>query len=183
STVYPGVLSENTENAKLQTMLLTIEFSGKLPRHLSERSIPVEISVSIAEEFGCFTMPIIHAMSVDPWCTPPGSPVNDVSVHSPGRIKLTFCRRALNHPKILSFLPMTSPFHSSHFHQNWAELSQRIEKWLIELDTELPEWSWGRDTFWLTFVTAFPSFPRGTWPMWDPRIPLEGTFIEQWLQD
>lgn len=39
SMVYPGVLSENTENAKLQTMFLTIEFSGRLPRHLSERSI------------------------------------------------------------------------------------------------------------------------------------------------
>ncbi|KAG1876991.1 hypothetical protein C8R48DRAFT_544681, partial [Suillus tomentosus] len=177
STVYPGVLSENTENAKLQTMLLTIEFSGRLPRHLSERSIPVEISVSIAEEFGCFTMPIIHAMSVDPWCTPPGSPVNNVSGFEPSENSIL---PADDVP--IPFLPLPSEFDYTK-RKDWAELSQRIEKWLIELDTELPEWSWGRDTFWLMFVAAFPSFPRGTWPMWDPRIPLEGAFIEQWLQD
>jgi hypothetical protein len=41
---------------------------------------------------------------------------------------------------------------------------------------------WGWDAFWLTFVAAYPFFPRGTWPMWDPRIPLEGAFIEQWLE-
>jgi len=42
-------------------------------------------------------------------------------------------------------------------------------------------WIWARDAFWLAFVAAHPHFPGGKWPMWDPRIPLEGTFIEQWL--
>ncbi|KAG1764376.1 hypothetical protein EV702DRAFT_982086 [Suillus placidus] len=43
-------------------------------------------------------------------------------------------------------------------------------------------WTWGRDAFWLAFVAAHPSFLMGKWLMWDPRIPLEGWFIEQWLE-
>ncbi|KAG1785099.1 uncharacterized protein HD556DRAFT_1195850, partial [Suillus plorans] len=42
--------------------------------------------------------------------------------------------------------------------------------------------TWGRDTFWLAFVTAYPSFPMCKWPMWDPCIPLAGSFIEHWLE-
>jgi hypothetical protein len=52
----------------------------------------------------------------------------------------------------------------------------------VQLDTGLPQWTWGWDTFWLAFIAAFPFFPRGMWPLWNPRVPLEGAFIEKWLE-
>ncbi|KAG0694573.1 hypothetical protein DFH29DRAFT_815197 [Suillus ampliporus] len=61
-------------------------------------------------------------------------------------------------------------------------LSKEIEKWLVaEVDARSQLWTWGRDAFWLTFVAAYPLFPRGKWRMWDPRVPVEGTFVEEWL--
>lgn len=47
-------------------------------------------------------------------------------------------------------------------------------------DTSTPEWTWGRDAFWMAFVAAHPDFPRGSWPLWNSRISLEGAFIESW---
>jgi hypothetical protein len=41
---------------------------------------------------------------------------------------------------------------------------------------------WGCDAFWLVFVAAHLSFLMGKWLMWDPCIPLEGSFIEEWIQ-
>ncbi|KAJ8582621.1 hypothetical protein M405DRAFT_708070, partial [Rhizopogon salebrosus TDB-379] len=81
----------------------------------------------------------------------------------------------------IPFLPL------QHFNYSdwatWAALSKDIEGWLaVEVDAEMQLWTWGRDAFWLAFVVAYPLFPRGSWPKWDPRIPLEGTFIEQWLE-
>jgi len=35
----------------------------------------------------------------------------------------------------------------------------------------------------MAFVAAFPSFPIRDWPNWDPRIPMAGNFISDWLQD
>lgn len=40
---------------------------------------------------------------------------------------------------------------------------------------------WGRDTFWLAFIGAYPSFPSENWEPWNPTIPLGGQFIEEWL--
>ncbi|KAG1760524.1 hypothetical protein EDD22DRAFT_741354, partial [Suillus occidentalis] len=180
STVYPGVESKDADDATLRPMLLAIRFSGKLPRHLTEQAIPIEISVSIAEEFGCFAMPIVQTMSLDRWRSLPGSPVNDVSVFDDFELLSDDSVSPANDIPI-PFLPLPSHFNYNK-RTDWELLSKRIEKWLIEVDTELPQWTWGRDIFWLTFIAAFPSFPRGTWHMWDPRIPLEGAFIEQWLE-
>jgi hypothetical protein len=36
---------------------------------------------------------------------------------------------------------------------------------------------WGVEVFWIAFVTAFPQFPFGAWPTWDPAILLNGPFI------
>ena len=35
--------------------------------------------------------------------------------------------------------------------------------------------------FWLAYVTAYPKFPAGNWPIWDSRILPQGTFIEGWM--
>ncbi|KAG2354907.1 hypothetical protein BDR07DRAFT_1229648, partial [Suillus spraguei] len=175
STVYPGVKSKHADDATLRPMLLAIRFSGKLPRHLIEQAIPIEISVSITEEFGCFTMPIVQTMSLDHWCSLPESPVNDdFELLSDDSVS-----PANNIP--IPFLPLPSHFNYNKW-TDWELIFKQIEKWLIEVDMELPQWTWGRDIFWLTFIAAFPSFPRGTWHMWDPRILLEGAFTEQWLE-
>ncbi|KAG0693800.1 hypothetical protein DFH29DRAFT_1006929 [Suillus ampliporus] len=119
-------------------------------------------------------MPVVQTMSLDRWHSPPGSPVNDDF-----ELSDEFISPADDIP--IPFLPLPSEFDYTK-RTDWEMLSKRIENWLIELNTKLPQWTWGRNTFWLTFIAAFPSFPRGTWPMWNPRIPLEGTFIEQWLE-
>ncbi|KAG2155022.1 uncharacterized protein EDB93DRAFT_1247978 [Suillus bovinus] len=155
STVYPGVESKDADDVTLQPMLLAIQFFGKLPRHLIEQAIPIEISVSIAEEFGCFAMPIVQTMSLDCWHSLPGSPVNDdFELLSDDSVS-----PANNIP--IPFLPLPSHFNYNK-RTDWELLSK--------LDRKMAN------------RTAFPSFPRGTWHMWDPRIPLEGAFIEQWLE-
>jgi hypothetical protein len=79
------------------------------------------------------------------------------------------------------FLPLLVIFdHLDSYH--WAELSGTIQSWLVALeDTMTPEWTWGRDTFWYTFIAAYPDFPGGKWVFLDLRIPLEGQFIEEWV--
>jgi hypothetical protein len=122
-------------------------------------------------------------MSLDCWHTLPGSPINDVRVfvllavynlHSVKDFELLSndsISPASNIP--ILFLPLPSHFNYNKW-TDWEMLSKQIEKWLIELDMELPQWTWGHNIFWLTFIAAFPSFPRGTWHMWDPCILLEG---------
>ena len=63
-------------------------------------------------------------------------------------------------------------------------LSKQIERWLVtEVDITTPQWGWGCDAFWLAFVAACPSFPNGGWSAWDTRIPVDGQFITEWLND
>ncbi|KAI6017433.1 hypothetical protein EDC04DRAFT_2576781 [Pisolithus marmoratus] len=81
----------------------------------------------------------------------------------------------------IPFLPLECTFDPRSTHQ-WASLLNDIECWLInEVDTSHPQWEWGLDAFWMAFISAFPMFPGGKWCHWDPRIPLEGQFIQGWL--
>ncbi|KAG2104654.1 uncharacterized protein F5147DRAFT_775476 [Suillus discolor] len=174
ATVYPDVQSQDMDDATFKPLFFTIKFSGTLPKHLIEQNIPVEISVSIAEEYGCFTMPFVKAISsMDRWQSDTESMLNSSDSNFSGIIECIPPPDEIPIP----FLPLPSMFNHTN-QDDWAKLSKEIEGWLVELDTELSQWMWGRDTFWLTFIAAYPFFPRGTWPMWDPRIPLEGTFIE-----
>ena len=82
----------------------------------------------------------------------------------------------------IPFLPLPHAFDWTDS-QQWAMLSNEIKCWLINevQDSSLPQWTWGRDAFWLAFIAAHPSFPGGRWSAWDLRILLEGTFITEWL--
>ncbi|KAG2752140.1 hypothetical protein P692DRAFT_201688669, partial [Suillus brevipes Sb2] len=163
ATVYPDVQSQNMDDATLKPLFFTIKFASTLPKHLIEQNIPIKISVSIAEEYGCFAMPFVKAMSMLP--------------------AIDQCIECVpSHDEILiPFFPLPSMFDYRN-RSDWEKLSKEIEKWLVQLDTKLPQWMWGRDAFWLAFIAVFPFFPRGTWPLWNPHIPLEGAFIEQWLE-
>ncbi|KAG2738441.1 hypothetical protein P692DRAFT_201731155 [Suillus brevipes Sb2] len=180
ATVYPDVQSQNMDDVTLKPLFFTIKFAGTLPKHLIEQNIPIEISVSIAEEYGCFAMPFVKAMSMSPaidqWRC-------DITESESNVSKLCCFSNSIecvpSHDEILiPFFPLPSMF--DHRNQSdWEKLSKEIEKWLMQLNTGLPQWMWGWDAFWLAFVAAFPFFPRGTWPLWNPRVPLEGAFIEQ----
>jgi hypothetical protein len=65
---------------------------------------------------------------------------------------------------IIPFLPLPRAFDWTDS-QQWATLSNEIECWLIDKvqDSSLPQWTWERDTFWLTFIGAHPNFPGGRW--------------------
>jgi hypothetical protein len=78
-----------------------------------------------------------------------------------------------------TFLPLPSSFDPLKS-TSWQSLSRQIEEWLTEIvvDTESPEWVWGREAFWMSFVAAYPSFPHGNWPRWNAKIPFDGSFIQ-----
>jgi hypothetical protein len=80
-----------------------------------------------------------------------------------------------------SFLPLPPTF--DHMDSdNWAELLDNIQSWLIEsVDPSTPEWAWGWEVFWYVFIATNPDFPGGKWSFWDPSIFLEGQFIEEWV--
>ncbi|KAG1720087.1 hypothetical protein EDB19DRAFT_1605755, partial [Suillus lakei] len=172
STIFPGIHYQDN-HASLQPMSLTVFFPGTLPRQSLERNIPIRISVSIDEEYGSFITPVIEVASTD--------------LHRRG--SLLHCSgdsddvtMLCDSEAVIPFLPLPPSFDSVD-RAHWESVSQKIQDWLTtEVDTESSLWTWGHDAFWLAFIAAHPSFPMGKWPMWDPRIPLEGSFIEQWLE-
>ncbi|KAG1831460.1 hypothetical protein DFJ58DRAFT_736618 [Suillus subalutaceus] len=168
---------DNSDGAPWQCVLLTMCFSGRLPRQTIQRTkIPVHISVAIAEEYGPFTSLVMEAISVDLCSTRSNSPLMDDSTPSQANNN-TSPQEDVSIP----FLPLRGTFDYAN-PMEWAVLSKDIEGWLVtEVDNRSQLWTWGCDAFWLTFVAAYPLFPRGKWPMWDPRVPLEGTFIQEWL--
>ncbi|KAG2087714.1 uncharacterized protein F5147DRAFT_541346, partial [Suillus discolor] len=176
-TVYPDIEFQGVEQGPSQSVLLTICFSGRLPTQIVEQNIPIQISISFAEDF---TSPVVEAASMD-LCssTREASHLDgDVSLWSSHILKLaTYISDNIQIP----FLPLRR---FNHFDWTmWAVLSKNIEGWLIdEVDSETQLWTWGRDAFWLAFIAAYPLFPKGIWPKWNPRIPLEGVFVERWLE-
>lgn len=82
----------------------------------------------------------------------------------------------------ISFLPLAQCFNHQDV-QSWSKLVEVILNWLVnDVKTlQSQEWAWGTDAFWMAAVAANPSFPGGIWPVWDCRIALDGTFIQEWL--
>ncbi|KAG1875772.1 hypothetical protein F4604DRAFT_1496323, partial [Suillus subluteus] len=177
-TVYPDIQHLDVGTGPLQSVLLTICFSGRLPRQIIERNIPIQITVSVAEEYGTFTSPVVEAVSMD-LCSSAGDLMHSdsASVCSHGHDDFP----ALPDDICIPFLPLQHFDYSDQ--AKWASLMKDIEGWLVaQVNCQTQLWTWGCDAFWLAFIAAYPSFPMGSWPKWDPRIPLEGTFIEQWLE-
>lgn len=82
----------------------------------------------------------------------------------------------------ITFLPLPSNFNPTDS-CHWSRLLGQIQCWLVNIPSDSQHWSWGHDAFWFAFVAAYPDFPSGNWLTWDARIPLQGRFIEQWLED
>ncbi|KAG1828024.1 hypothetical protein EV424DRAFT_1471406 [Suillus variegatus] len=166
STFYPPIRMRDMQDASLQPLCIGICFSGALPRHLVRGVIPIQISVSIAEEYRSFTTPVLEALSMD------GYPHSGCSGN-------TLSCDNIDIP--IPFLPLPHNFDPTDSY-HWSQLSEQIQLWLVTIPEDSQYWTWGRDAFWLAFVGACPDFPNGRWPKWDARIPLEGQFIEHWLE-
>ncbi|KAI6008553.1 hypothetical protein EDC04DRAFT_2581985 [Pisolithus marmoratus] len=167
---YPSLEFIESE-AFLQPLVVTVSFPGPMPQHLIHSKIPIEISITMSGEGGTMS-PIVHA-SV--WATYHSEPTDMfIDMNNPTPAASTMDLSIL-------FLPLECTFDPRSTCQ-WARLSNDIECWLVnEVDTSHPQWEWGLDAFWMAFIGAFPMFPGGKWHHWEPRIPLEGQFIQGWL--
>ncbi|KAI6028149.1 hypothetical protein EDC04DRAFT_2573004, partial [Pisolithus marmoratus] len=167
---YPSLEFVDSE-AFLQPLVVTVSFPGPVPQHLihSEIICPIEISITTPGE-GVMS-PTIHASAWATYHSEPEDTFIDMSLY--------FVASFMD--LLIPFLPLQCTFNSRSTRQ-WARLLKDIECWLVdEVDTSHPQWEWGLDTFWMAFIGAFPMFPGGKWHHWDPRIPLEGQFIQGWL--
>ncbi|KAG2129940.1 hypothetical protein DEU56DRAFT_695253, partial [Suillus clintonianus] len=177
STFYPPIRIKNSDDASLQPLCIGICFSGALPRHLVHGVVPIQISVSIAEEYRPFTTPVVEALTLD------GYPHSECSLTLDDVLDMGERGHELSYDSVdvpIPFLPLPSKFNPADSY-HWSQLSDQIQRWLVTIPAESQHWTWGRDAFWLAFVGACPDFPSGRWPRWDARIPLEGQFIEHWL--
>ncbi|KAI6006653.1 hypothetical protein F5J12DRAFT_832058 [Pisolithus orientalis] len=155
TVVYPDVEYANTETAFLQLLIVMVCFTGP----------PIKISASISKEYKGITLPVIHTKA---W----SAHQSDIDQEdSAGDFPIPF----------LPLAPMFDPMDTCH----WATLSKDIKWWLVNdvQMTSIPQWACGHDAFWLAYIAAHPTFPNGSWSVWDPRIPMEGQFIEEWLND
>ena len=82
------------------------------------------------------------------------------------------------------FLPLPSNFDPLDG-EAWQTLLQNIQMCLVQ--SQDSEGTANQilmcEFFWMSFVAAFPTFPFGDWPNWDPRIPFQGDFISDWMAD
>ncbi|KAI0694534.1 hypothetical protein BC835DRAFT_1247909, partial [Cytidiella melzeri] len=83
----------------------------------------------------------------------------------------------------ITFMPLPRNF-DHHSARAWALLVHRIQSWMCTVTTDRthPQWQWGLELFWISFVAAYPEFPAGcNWPSWSSDIPLDGSFINSWI--
>ncbi|KAG1804543.1 uncharacterized protein BJ212DRAFT_1284316 [Suillus subaureus] len=174
-TVYPDIEFQGINQGPLQLVLLTICFSGKLPMQVIKRNM-VSKPVSFGEEYVSFTSPVVEVVSMD-LCSSSGE-----STHPDGTVSDTNSpvHQDVSDDIQILFLPLQH-FDNSDWN-TWATLLKNIESWLVDVGSETQLWMWGRNAFWLALIAAYPLFPRGSWPKWDSHIPLEGSFIKQWLE-
>ncbi|KAF8417183.1 hypothetical protein L210DRAFT_3462180 [Boletus edulis BED1] len=167
--VHPDVGYSDTETAFLQPLVFTICFPGPVPRSLIERAIPIQVSVSLSEAYRGITLPEVRTGA---WC------LNE----EPERLLSVMTNATIDDDIPIPFLPLP-PIWDHLNSDHWLVLLKEIERWLVNdiRSPTIPQWTWGRDTFWLAFIGAYPSFPNERWEQWNPDIPLEGQFIEEWL--
>ncbi|KAG2046071.1 hypothetical protein BDR06DRAFT_899847, partial [Suillus hirtellus] len=171
SILYSDTLQAESEDILLQPLSVSVWFSSAVPQHLAHPNIPIKISVSLNEEYQLFTVFIIEVESQ----------------HSRESYYFNNCGHCPmsggeSDDALITFLPLLSTFnHMDPDH--WARLSGTIQSWLlIFTDVVMPEWTWGQDIFWYTFITANPDFSKGKWAFWNLHISLEGLFIEEWVE-
>ncbi|KAG1851928.1 hypothetical protein F4604DRAFT_1933865 [Suillus subluteus] len=126
---YPDMRLAESKDVILQPLSLLVWFSGAVPRHLAHSNIPIEITVSLKDEYKSFTVPVIEIASHQP------HPSNNSVAFSQS------CSVTDNNISF-SFLPLPPTFdHTDSGH--WAELLHNIQSWL-----GAGKCSGGKWTFW-----------------------------------
>ncbi|KAH7903988.1 hypothetical protein BJ138DRAFT_1187413 [Hygrophoropsis aurantiaca] len=177
STTVPSSQLHVNHDAALQPVLVAIYFSGIVPKHLLDINIPIQISVTMSEEYASLMEPVVETVS---WPEDTSdSADSDEEMCQENDIEYEDCHQDV----LIPFLPLSRNFDRSN-PADWSILANSIQDWLLHIESTTSQyWSWGRDAFWLAFIAANPGFPNGRWALWDARVPLEGQFIEQWLSE
>ncbi|OAX30709.1 hypothetical protein K503DRAFT_778060, partial [Rhizopogon vinicolor AM-OR11-026] len=135
ATVYIDAIQKDN-GVGLKPLALSVLFRGSIPRVFQTATqIPLEITITVPPEFADYVVPILDA-----------APLMTSSLQP-----------RLRTP---SFFPLPSDF-DPFTTKCWVTLSRQLEFWLVHVvaDTRTPEWTWGRDAFWMAFVAAHPDFP------------------------
>ncbi|KAG1836902.1 hypothetical protein F4604DRAFT_1942812 [Suillus subluteus] len=145
---------------------LSISFQGSIAQSalLNFGTIPLQVTIQLPRELGGQVVPVIRHISWTEF-------VSNVESQSVPQFMIPFL------PLPPSFNPLCEA--------SWSVLAREVESWLVNTirDVRAPEWAWGCNAFWMAFIAANPDFPRGSWPNWNPKISLEGKFIESWTAD
>ncbi|KAF8345692.1 hypothetical protein F5887DRAFT_1158668 [Amanita rubescens] len=167
NVAYTGVVCIKRERLATQHFVsITVDVHG-LPVEVDEKEeIPLQITISVPEGFRDYVRPVIWAEASTIGMTQPD------------------CKPETERSMDISFLPLPIGFDYQH-DECWKVLVEQIAEWLVSTvaDSSTPEWAWGQEAFWMAFIAAFPQFPAGEWPVWNPRIPMAGSFIQSWLDE
>jgi hypothetical protein len=149
---------------------------------------PLQISVSLPQEYAPFTSPILTA---SPLSNSRDSTLSLKSEEKSQKVRFPSAYILLNMTFELQvcdettfpFLPLPRDFDCIRF-ESWAPVAGQIQEWLINIvaNPRSQEWIWGRDLFWIAFMAAYPHFPQGSWPVWNSKISMEGAFIQSWIE-
>ncbi|KAF8346811.1 hypothetical protein F5887DRAFT_916126 [Amanita rubescens] len=176
------VTSTDAENDSLapRSFFLRVSFNGELPPNLRNEKIPLRVSISLPPEYAPYTRPVLRTVPDEDTSDEQSSTSDEFASMSDDDEPLTHGIEVQEIP--IPFLPLAQSF-DHRDGQSWSKLVEVISDWLVNDVRTLKrqEWTWGTDTFWMAFVAAYPSFPCGTWPVWDCHIALDGTFIHEWL--
>ncbi|KAH9949289.1 hypothetical protein B0H21DRAFT_707190 [Amylocystis lapponica] len=170
SIVYPDPLESYSANRVPQPFYVSVTFRGAVPPSVLRGDIPLQISISLPQEYAHFTSPVLRALPA--WSASDGT-ASIVSI----------CLECQFYRYYSHIHPLPSTFDPSE-RSSWIALAPEIERWLLTevINVRSPDWLWGRNVFWMAFIAAYPDFPRGEWPVWNTKIAMEGPFIENWME-
>ncbi|KIK80277.1 hypothetical protein PAXRUDRAFT_159096 [Paxillus rubicundulus Ve08.2h10] len=171
-----------TGGFKLDSLCVSIHLTGSPQSLVIPECIPIRISADIPHEFLGQISPMVLEYT---------NPQN--GQQTPSR-PLYMNPRTTYHPHTLfyrtffPFFPLPPTFNLSD-RLSWQALIHQIQLHLIQLEDNLTSEEHITkclivcEFFWMAFVAAFPSFPYGDWPDWNPRITMDGDFISYWISD
>ncbi|OBZ77224.1 hypothetical protein A0H81_02594 [Grifola frondosa] len=169
--IFPDPLHHTSSICSPIPFQISVSFRGTLPVGISLANIPLQVSISVPQEYAPYVSPVLQAAPIA---------IESVSMTTPETQKDRDSEDSDDN--YITFLPLPSQF--NHLRQaSWLKLLRDIEDWVLHIavDRTSSEWTWGSDAFWMAYIAAYPAFPGGLWERWDADIALEGQFIEAWM--
>ncbi|KAJ8073263.1 hypothetical protein PM082_020135 [Marasmius tenuissimus] len=156
-----------------QFLPVSISLKGDLPRHLDAK-VPLHISISLPEPYNSFLVPVISEIGGIP------KHLDDTASTTVASSDPVAAQVPIADPSFLHLLSSFNP----HVTKPWVDLRKSIEDWMMSFADQkdsTQDWDWGREAYWMAFSAAYPGFPNGDWPTWNPAIDLGGPYIQEWL--